>query len=358
MKPVATIQMPSPGVNKVFRKDRLIKFIGVPVIAVAVVNLTGFIHNKNYAALNLLVNYCYFIICAWIIWEGNVQLMIFLKKRTRFSIEIYYRGVLLLYLLVIVYTALTASTSLYAWLYFSGETKMAESHLGITVFAIIIAAVLIANMYEIFYLTAEQADITKRAERLDVAKTHAELIALKNHIDPHFIFNSLNTLSYLISKNPANARLYNDTLAKVYHYILFNRDKNLVHVRDEIEFVSNFFYLLKIRFDTAIDMKIEITSIAAEEMFIPAISLQILLENAIKHNELNEKNPLMICITVAPAHIIIRNKIIKKSYAATSTGSGLVNLDNRYKLLTNNTILVYKDEAQFIVKLPLINVKP
>ena len=86
----------------------------------------------------------------------------------------------------------------------------------------------------------------KRAEQLNLAKTHAELVALKNQIDPHFIFNSLNTLSYLISIDPANARLYNDTLAKVYHIFYLIKKKILCLVREEIEFLSNFFYLLKI----------------------------------------------------------------------------------------------------------------
>src|SRR4030095_12712042 len=186
---------------------------------------------------------------------------------------------------------------------------------------------------------------------------HAELVALKNQIDPHFIFNSLNTLSYLISTDPLNARLYNDTLAKVYHYILFNREKNLVLVREEIEFLSNFFYLLKIRFGKAIDMIIEIDSLQAEELCVPPISLQILLENAIKHNELSENNPLTIHISVSPNFIVVKNKIIKKTYQQPTAGTGLNNLDNRYKLLTAKNIIVYKNSEYFIVKLPVLNSK-
>ncbi len=355
MKHAATIQMLSPGGGKIFRKDRLAKFIGIPLVAVAAVNVTGFIHNQNYTAGSLLFSYAYFIICAWIIWEGNVQFMILLKKKQKVSYHSYYRSILTLYAIVIIYTACIAAASLYAWMYFSEQNKVSQQQFFITVIVIVVSSVFIANLYEIFYLTSEQADTVKRAEQLNISKTHAELIALKNHIDPHFIFNSLNTLSYLISKDPVNAKHYNDTLAKVYHYILFNRDKNFVLVRDEIEFVTNFFYLLKIRFDKTIDMAIEIINLSAEEFFIPAISLQILLENAIKHNELNIKDPLKIYITVTSNFIVVKNRIIQKKYATATTGSGLINLDNRYKLLTGKTIIVYKNEEYFIVKLPVLN---
>jgi len=168
---------------------------------------------------------------------------------------------------------------------------------------------------------------------LDIAKTHAELVALKNQIDPHFLFNSLNTLSYLISSDPVNARLYNDTLAKVYRYILINREKNLVSAGEEIEFLSNFFHLIKIRFDNAVDMVIEIKSLFAEDLFIPPISLQILLENAIKHNELSVTHPLTIYVSVSSNYVTIKNQVIQKTYKPPSTGTGLNNLDNRYKLL-------------------------
>jgi LytS/YehU family sensor histidine kinase len=238
---------------------------------------------------------------------------------------------------------------------FSYEDGAAYKNVFDAVAAIVISAVFITNLYEIFYLREQQQDVERRAEQLNIAKTHAELVALKNQIDPHFLFNSLNTLSYLISSDPVNARLYNDTLARVYRYILVNREKNLVSVSEEIEFLSNFFYLLKIRFDNAIDMIIEIKSLAAEELFLPPISLQIILENAIKHNELSLTHPLIIYVSLSSNHVVIKNKLIQKAYKPPSTGTGLKNLDNRYKLLTGKNITVYNNGEHFTVKLPLVN---
>ncbi len=292
---------------------------------------------------------------AWVIWEGNVQLLILLKKNLKLPPKDYYKTVLALYGFIILYTSFIALGGITLWFAFSQEDNIAYSKIFFTVIIIIVAALFITNLYEMFYLKEQQQDMEKRAEQLNIAKTHAELVALKNQIDPHFLFNSLNTLSYLISSDPANALLYNDTLAKVYRYILVNREKNLVSAADELEFLSNFFYLLKIRFDSAINMVIEIKSMIAEELFLPPISLQLLLENAIKHNEVNCTKPLLINVSVSSNYVVIRNRLMQKTYVQPSTGTGLHNLDNRYKLLTGKNIIVYKNSEYFTVKLPLVN---
>lgn len=354
MEPAATMIL-SAKEKTLFRRDWLVKLVMVPVLAISIVNLTKIITNARYSLFHLMLNYVCFIMLAWGIWEGNVWLLKYLKKNVRVPSNVYYKSILALYGFIVLYTTFVATAGLSIWLVFSNEDSSAYNKIFITVVLINVAALFITNFYEIFYLKAQQQDIEKRAEELNIAKTHAELVALKNQIDPHFLFNSLNTLSYLISSDPVNARLYNDTLAKVYRYILVNREKNLVSAADELEFLSNFFYLLKIRFDNAVNMIIEIKSMIAEELFLPPISLQILLENAIKHNELSCANPLTINVTVSSNYIVIRNRVMQKTYVPSSTGTGLHNLDNRYKLLTGRNIIVYKNSEYFTVKLPLVN---
>jgi len=214
--------------------------------------------------------------------------------------------------------------------------------------------VLYHQYLEIIFLNREREYNLTRAEQLNVAKAQAELEALKNQIDPHFIFNSLNTLSYLITRDPQNARLYNDTLAKVYRYILGNKEKDLVLLKEEVEFISNYFYLLKIRFSESVNMEIEITDLAAEDFLIPPISLQTLVENAIKHNEFTEINPLTISVSVSSNYVIIKNAVKPKTYAAATSRIGLNNLDNRYKLITNRNIIVENNFKYFTVKLPIL----
>jgi sensor histidine kinase YesM len=354
MESAAAIKIFSSKNKTIFQKDWLVKLVSIPVLAIAIVNFTKIITNVRYNSLHLLINYSYFIALAWAIWQGNIRLMIFIKKNLRLS-RAYYKNIVILYACIILYTALIATSGLLLWLLLSNEDKSAYEKLFSAVSIIVVSALFVTNLYEIFYLRAQQQDMERRAEQLDIAKTHAELVALKNQIDPHFLFNSLNTLSYLISSDAVSARLYNDTLAKVYRYILINREKNLVTAGEEIEFLSNFFYLLKIRFDDAINMIIEIKSMIAEDLFLPPISLQILLENAIKHNELSIKNPITIHVSVSSHYITIKNRVIQKTYIAPSTGTGLNNLDNRYKLLTGRNIIVYKTNDFFTVKLPLVN---
>ncbi len=191
-------------------------------------------------------------------------------------------------------------------------------------------------------------------QQLNVAKVQAELEALKNQIDPHFIFNSLNTLSFLITRDPKSARRYNDTLALVYRYILGNREKDLVLLREEIDFIGNYFYLLKIRFAEAISMVIEITDLSAENFLIPPISMQTLVENAIKHNEFSEATPLNIAVSISSDYVIVSNAMKRVSEPQPSSKIGLRNLDNRYKLITKRNIIIENNFERFIVKLPII----
>lgn len=337
-----------------FKKDIIIKLICIPVLATGIANISGIITNFRYNNWQLLASYFYFILLAWFIWEGNVRLMFFIRKNIPAHLSTYYKSIIILYVSITVYTAIISTIGLLAWLHFSKEVTTSYHIFFITVMIIVVSAILVTNLYELYYLKERQQDTEKRAEQLDLAKTHAELTALKNQIDPHFLFNSLNTLSYLISSDPVNARLYNDTLAKVYRYILINREKNLVTASDELEFLSNFFYLLKIRYDDAIDMNIEIKNVIAEDLFLPPISLQVLLENAIKHNELSKNNPLSIYVSITSNYVTMKNYIIQKKYNPPTTGTGLSNLDNRYMLLTGKTILIYKDSEHFTVKLPLL----
>src|SRR5205085_1677803 len=193
----------------------------------------------------------------------------------------------------IIYSGFVATCLLLLWTKIFNENT-SWRRLTDSTLELIFISVFITAIYENYILNRKKLSALSRAEQMSWAKTQAELIVLKNQIDPHFIFNSLNTLSYLISSNTASAKLYNDTLAKVYQYILRNSDKDLVLLREEIEFISNYFYLLRIRFEEAINMKIEINDIEAEDLLIPPISLQILVENAIKHNEFSDSNPLVI----------------------------------------------------------------
>ena len=334
--------------------DRIVKLIGIPALGFLVPNLTGLITNGLYTFSELAASYLYFIVVAFLVWEGNVRLMYYIRTVIPWSRRSYYRIIIALFFANIVYSGLLSSLLLRLWQLASHENPTGNDHLLSTVLVIIIAACFIANIYEIIFLNLEKEYNETRVEQLNVAKAQAELEALKNQIDPHFIFNSLNTLSFLITRDPLNARLFNDTLAMVYRYILSNKERDLVLLREEIEFISNYFYLLKIRFADAVSMVIEITDLSAENFLIPPISLQALVENAIKHNEFSDTKPLTIDVSISADYVIVRNVMNRRTNPQSTSKIGLSNLDNRYKLLTKRNILVENNFESFTVKLPIV----
>jgi len=194
-------------------------------------------------------------------------------------------------------------------------------------------------------------------EQLERIRAEAELEALKNQIDPHFIFNSLNTLSHLIEEKPEKAKLFNDNLADVYRYILQNKARGLVLLKEEMLFLQNYFSLLKIRFEKAVEMQVNIDEKEMDHYLIPPISLQILAENAIKHNEFSDSSPLTISITMSNDQLIVHNSVRKKNLRKPSSKIGLQNLQERYRLITAKEIMVKEDETNFTVILPVLKIE-
>jgi LytS/YehU family sensor histidine kinase len=221
---------------------------------------------------------------------------------------------------------------------------------------ILICVLFIVHVYETVFLVKEAESDKIKKEQLEKAKVKAELEALKNQIDPHFIFNSLNTLSHLIEDNPAKAKQFNETLADVYRYILQNKATNLVLLKDELTFLKDYFSLLKIRFEQAVQLDINFDEEITNEFLIPPISLQILIENAIKHNEFADTIPLIITIELKKDKLIIQNELRKKVLRKASSKIGLQNLSERYKLLTDKEIIIGQNEKNFVVSLPVLKI--
>ncbi|MEO6329730.1 MAG: sensor histidine kinase [Ginsengibacter sp.] len=334
--------------------DRIIILISVPLIAIIFPNISGLIINSRYSLILLLLQYCYFIFLVYILWKGNILVILLIKSKLDFDKIEYVRYILAILFSTIIYAVLIVGGMLKIWTILFKENATVWHTLLKATLILSFIATFITMIYENYLLNRKKLSALSKVERMNLAQTQAELSVLKSQIDPHFIFNSLNTLSYLISSNPANAKLYNDTLAKVYQYILINKEKDLVLLKEEIEFISNYFYLLRIRFDNAIRMKIEINNLETDELLIPPISLQILIENAIKHNEFDDDNPLLISVCISSSQIIVSNRIKYKSFLQPTSKIGLTNLDNRYRLITNRNISIDTNQF-FTVKLPLIN---
>jgi len=336
------------------RVSRTYSYLAIPLLAVCIPNVAGLITNQLYQPWELGLSYLFFIITGFIIWQGNMRLMYFLRKNNVELYDTYFRTIVTYFLVNVLYSGIVSLAALYVWSWLSKEPQPNHTAILLASLFVIITILFVNNIFEIILLRREMEFNRLRAEKMETAKVEAELEALKTQIDPHFIFNSLNTLSYLITREPQSARLFNDTLAKVYRYILSNKDKDLVLLKEELEFISNYFYLLKIRFGDAVNMIIEINDVSAEDFLIPPISLQTLVENAIKHNEFNDMHQLDIKVTVSASHVIVRNPVKPKEQSVPSNKIGLNNLDNRYKLITRKNIVIENNYRFFTVKLPIL----
>ncbi|WGH75818.1 2TM domain-containing protein [Tenacibaculum tangerinum] len=187
-----------------------------------------------------------------------------------------------------------------------------------------------------------------------VAKTEtAKFETLKSQIDPHFLFNSLNVLTSLISENPKQAEKFTTKLSKVYRYVLEQRNKELVPIQEELQFAKTYMELLQMRFEEAIRFTIP-DEVSNAELKIVPLSLQLLLENAVKHNVVSSMKPLEITIFEADGFLQIQNNVNPKEAIGKGTKVGLRNIADRYGLITDRNIEIINNNRTFTVRLPLL----
>lgn len=204
-----------------------------------------------------------------------------------------------------------------------------------------------------YYSLQKWRESALRATNLEKEKSQVQFDNLKNQLNPHFLFNSLTSLDSLIQENPPLARDFLQQLSKVFRYVLKNKEKGLVSLETELAFIKHYVALLKTRFGESLQVDFAITDDTLDLQVTP-VTLQILIENAIKHNIINESNPLTIHIKSAGDTLLIENNIQKKKQVENSNGQGLINLRTLYSFLSNREIEVSEKDAVFLVKIPLI----
>lgn len=192
------------------------------------------------------------------------------------------------------------------------------------------------------------------AEELKRINAQTQLQVIKNQVNPHFLFNNLNVLSGMIVKDNPDANKFIEEFAKVYRHILSSQDKELVTLDTELEFIRPYVYLLEKRFPESLRVDISIDPSYGGYSIVPA-ALQMLIENAIKHNVLSRANPLEIKISVNKSgDLIVKNNLQRKPQLEPSTQVGLKNIEQRFRLIAGRRIQVLADEQSFAVVLPLI----
>ncbi len=192
----------------------------------------------------------------------------------------------------------------------------------------------------------------KREQKLREENLIFQNETLKNQVNPHFLFNSLNTISSLVQSQPDAAEKFINKLSSFYRYILENGQKDKVPLQSEIDFLKEYFTMYEVRGEKKIFLNIESVGTGIYEIL--PVSLQILIENAIKHNIATRENPLTISVYIEDQHIVVKNNLQKMPSLAASTGIGLKNLAERIQLITGKAMIVEETGSSFIVKIPLI----
>ncbi|WP_080241205.1 sensor histidine kinase [Spirosoma rigui] len=215
-------------------------------------------------------------------------------------------------------------------------------------------------MLSAFYLAASRRayrrleDVQVRAERLEKENVQAQFAALKSQVNPHFLFNSLSILSSLVYADAELSEKFIDQLSRAYRYILEQKDNEQVLLKTELEFIQAYRFLLNIRFENKFDVLLNVPEEDQKRYSIAPLTLQLLVENAVKHNRMSAKEPLRVHIDLEGECLVVRNNRQLRPQSEASTGVGLQNIINRYALLTDRPVWIGESDGGFVVKIPLL----
>lgn len=337
-------------------KDKYLRLVFIPLLGIVIPFFSGIITYSDYSILELISINLYFILLSFCIWTGASWVH---RKMRSFSKSLR-NPILKVFSVSLIgglFGAAISGMFSIAWYKISKENFNWAPVFRCIAFSSL-AVLLFTLLYEILFLSTQRVLYTKIVDQLDWERSKAEMSVLKNELEPHFIFNSLNTLSYLILNDPQTAHEFNSKLASVYKYFLINKDRELITLQGELEFIENYFFVLQVRHDNKLHLSTDLSNHHEGTLMILPYALQVLVENAIKHNEFSDADPLYIKVVLNGEYLQIKNNKKPRPYAVNSTGIGLRNLSSRYRLVCNKDILIETTDNEFTVKLPLIKSNP
>lgn len=236
--------------------------------------------------------------------------------------------------------------------FFSGE--MGRYNIIVLTAALFISVILHARGFILDWKNTSKQQVTE--QKIIAKSANAQFESLKNQLDPHFLFNSLNVLDALIEENPQQAQKFTNSMSKIYRYVLDQKDKELVTVQEELDFAKTYAELLKTRFEDSVNFTIEVNDEVKQQFVVP-LSLQLLLENAIKHNYATTQKPLNIKIYSESGQLVVENNIQLREMVREREGIGLSNIGQRYSLLAADNVKIENSNELFKVKIPMLNEK-
>jgi len=350
-------------VNNLFPFNRLLKFliglaIGVQIIVILYNHfndyyiLDGYLHFFK----RLLRGSILSLIAGFLISYPDLFVIQYMNKIAPWDKSIFKRVPLQLGFTVVIGAVIATLITLFAnWISVYTDHDIA-SIVRTNVLIYVVVNIMVMSIFEGWILFIERAKAKQMADNLQTELSQIKFEVLKSQINPHFMFNSLNVLSGLINKDVNKAQQFIDEFSMIYRYVLETIEQPVATLGKEIEFMRSYLFLQQIRYGKNLTYSVNITA-GLMDMFLPPLSLQVVLENAMKHNIINESKPLHIEITDEALTLIVKNNIQPKISKGVSTGLGLKNLIKRYALISDIVPEFKVETNHYIAKLPLIKIE-
>ena len=329
-------------------KTGLLKKTGISILAAVLIKLLFFRLDEF-----LNVDLIFITLIVAIVWEGNLRIDAQLNKRyswlTNPKKRILYQ--------ITACTIYTANT-LFFTMYLIHQVKFGDGELinpkmrEMFIPSLLLAFGILASTIGIQFFRSWKHSLVD-VEKYKTESAVAQLQNLKNQLNPHFLFNNLSVLSSLVYKSQDKAVEFINELSKVYRYILENNNSEVVPLRDEIEFLNHYIYLLKIRFEESVIFTVKIDE-TKNDFYLPPMCLQMLVENTIQHNEASMANPLRVSIYTDNETLVIENTVLQRCDLIESSKTGIQNSESRYSFFTDKKVIVINDGKYYKVILPLL----
>lgn len=338
--------------------ERWIKFIGIPFFTIM---STLFLSSYPfYLSLNHLIYHFIFSILGVIsIWYCTRWISNFLRKHCN-KLSFAYRLTLQIVLSCIMAVVITMILHKTAFLFFGDSPEFCDSavmELKNLILTVILMTFLINTIYEGFYLFLRLSETALETEHYKKESIEAQYQNLTSRLNPHFLFNSLNTLTTIVEEDSKKAVAYIQELSIVYRYVLNSQKSTWTDLPSELKFTNSYITLLKMRFEDNLRLSMDICE-KHQAYYILPLTIQLLIENAVKHNEISSSHPLDLKIYCNDEYLVVTNNKQKRTIMPSSTKVGLNNISERYRFLVNKEVIIEDTEVTFTVKIPLVKIAP
>lgn len=338
--------------NAVVKKRLSLKYVWIIAAIAALFAAWYFIFNPSVAAYSTVG---WIVVIAILLWQGNRLLTLQLDRwmpwnksgNLRFFIHLLLALVFLLVLINITYVVVKIISS----------TPPTIEQMVVTNFWGTVLFVPLFSIYFSLHFLKHWRQSELAAETMQKEAIRTQLASLKTQLDPHFLFNNLNILSSLVDTDPHRSKLFIEKFAEVYRSLLRSNTDDLIPLSEEMAFIESYIFLLRTRFDHHIQFTVNLKPNAGDRV-IPPLTLQLLVENAIKHNDIREEKPLVIhLLQMEDDYLIVSNTLNEKKEKDDRKGSGLLNIQNRYAYFTDKKVKIQKTESHFEVQIPLLELE-